>query len=99
MAQRILNEIPPAQQQPTVMREPRAAPAPVSQPRHQPEFTALNSTGELTMITDTTGRSAPADLVAAAKRYIEASGSELPPFELALAAANDHQLRRKLLAY
>ena len=59
----------------------------------------LASTGELTMITDTNGRSAPAELVEAAKRYIEASGSAIPPFELALAAAHDERLRSKLLAY
>ena len=59
----------------------------------------LGSTGELAMITDTSGRSAPAHLVAAAKRYIEASGSPIPPFELALAAAHDEQLRSQLLAY
>ena len=51
------------------------------------------------MITDTNGRSAPAKLVQAAKRYIEESGSTIPPFELALAAAHDEHLRSKLLAY
>ena len=35
-------------------------------------------TGELAMITDTSGRSAPAALVEAAKRYIEASGRPIP---------------------
>jgi hypothetical protein len=59
----------------------------------------LGSTGELAMITDTSGRSAPAQLVAAAKRYVEASGSPIPPFELALAAAHDEQLGSQLLAY
>ena len=50
-------------------------------------------------MTDTNGRSAPAELVEAAKRYIEASGSAIPPFELALAAAHDDRLRSKLLDY
>jgi hypothetical protein len=51
------------------------------------------------MIPDTSGRSAPAALIEAAKRYIETSGSPIPPFELALAAANDEQLRDRLLEF
>jgi hypothetical protein len=51
------------------------------------------------MIPDTSGRSAPAALIEAAKRYIETSGSSIPPFELALAAANDEQLRDRLLEF
>jgi hypothetical protein len=54
----------------------------------------LGSTGELTMISDVNGRSAPAELVAVARRYIEASGSPIPPH--ALAAADDPQLRSML---
>ena len=57
-------------------------------------FVSLGSTGQLTVITETNGRSAPAYLVAAAERYIELSGSGIPPFELALAAALDEQLGR-----
>lgn len=57
------------------------------------------STGELSLVTDTNGQSAPAELVAAAKRYVEASGSPVPPFEMALAATHDERLRAKLLEY
>ncbi len=97
MAQRILEEVPPVQREPLVIREPRNST--IRGSRDDAGFVPLGSTGELAMITDTSGRSAPADLVAAAKRYIEASGSAVPPFELALAAAHDDQLRIKLLAY
>ena len=99
MAERILEEVPPVQREPLVIRDPRDGNTTIRGPRDDAGFVPLGSTGELTMITDTSGRSAPADLVAAAKRYIEASGSAIPPFELALAAANDEQLRSKLLAY
>jgi len=99
MADRILEQIPPAQREPLVIREPGDGPAAIRGPRHDAGFVPLASTGELTMITDTNGRSAPAELVQAAKRYIEESGSTVPPFELALAAAHDEHLRRKLLAY
>jgi superfamily II DNA or RNA helicase len=99
MAQRILEEVPPVQREPLVIREPRDGSTNVRGPRDDAGFVPLGSTGELAMITDTSGRSAPAHLVAAAKRYIEASGSAIPPFELALAAAHDEKLRSKLLAY
>ena len=99
MAEGILLEIPPAQRQPLVIRDPRAAPASIQGPREGGGFVPLASTGQLTMVTDTNGRSAPAELVEAAKRYIEASGSAVPPFELALAAAHDDRLRSKLLDY
>jgi superfamily II DNA or RNA helicase len=98
MAQHILDEIPPAQQ-PLVIRDPPADATSIRSPSDDTGFVPLASTGELAMITDTSGRSAPADLVAAAKRYTEASGSPVPPFELALAAAHDEQLRSKLLTY
>jgi superfamily II DNA or RNA helicase len=99
MAQRILEEMPPVQRGALVIREPRSGSTTIRGPRDDAGFVALGSTGELAMITDTNGRSAPADLVAAAKRYIDASGSAIPPFELALAAAHDDQLRSKLLTY
>ena len=99
MADRILEQIPPAQREPLVIREPGDGPAAIRGPRHDAGFVPLASTGELTMITDTSGRSAPAELVQAAKRYIEESGSTIPPFELALAAAHDEHLHSKLLAY
>ena len=99
MADRILEQIPPGQREPLVIREPGDGPAAIRGPRHDAGFVPLASTGELTMITDTSGRSAPAELVQAAKRYIEESGSTIPPFELAFAAAHDEHLRRKLLAY
>jgi DNA invertase Pin-like site-specific DNA recombinase len=76
-----------------------AAVEPARGPRDDAGFVPLGSTGELAMITDTSGRSAPAHLVAAAKRYIQASGSEIPPFELAPAGAQDDQLRSQLLGY
>lgn len=99
MAQRLLEEIPPGRRQPLVIREPRDSSTSIHGHSDDAGFTPLASTGELAMITDTSGRSAPAALVEAAKRYIEASGSPIPPFELALAAANDEQLRTMLLHY
>ena len=99
IAERILEEVPLAQREPLMIRDPRDGSAIIRGPRDDAGFVPLGSTGELAMITDTSGRSAPAHLVAAAERYIQASGSEIPPFELALAAAHDEQLRSKLLAY
>jgi len=99
MAQRILDEIPRVQREPLVIRDPRDSSTSIRGPRDATGFVPLGSTGELAMITDTNGRSAPAELVAAAKRYIELSGSTIPPFELALAAAHDETLRSRLLAY
>jgi hypothetical protein len=99
MAQRVLEEVPPVQREPVTIRDPRDGSTTTRGPRDDAGFVPLGSTGELAMITDTSGRSAPADLVAAAKQYVEASGSAIPPFELALAAAHDDQLRSKLLAY
>jgi superfamily II DNA or RNA helicase len=99
MAQRLLEEVPQAQRQPAMIREPRDGSANTRGHSDDAGFTPLGSTGELAMITDTSGRSAPAALVEAAKRYIEASGSPILPFELALAAANDEQLRTRLLEY
>jgi superfamily II DNA or RNA helicase len=99
MAQRILDEISLVQLGPLVIREPGDRNINIRDPCDKTGFVPLGSTGELAMITDTDGRSAPADLVAAAKRYIEVSGSTIPPFELALAAAHDEQLLSRLLAY
>ena len=99
MAERILKEVPPVQREPLVIRDPRDGSTTIRGPRDDAGFMPLGSTGELAMITDTSGRSAPAQLVAAAKRYVEASGSPIPPFELALAAAHDEQLGSQLLAY
>jgi superfamily II DNA or RNA helicase len=99
MVQRIRDEIPSAQKQPLVIRETTTSPTSIRSARDDAGFIPLDSTGELTMLTDTSGRSAPADLVAAAERYIQATHSQLPPFELALAAAHDERLRSKLLAY
>jgi len=99
MAQRILEDIPPVQRGPLVIREPQEDGTSIRDSREGSGFVPLGSTGQLTVITDTSGRSAPAYLVAAAERYVELSGSAIPPFELALAAALDEQLRSKLLTY
>jgi superfamily II DNA or RNA helicase len=99
MTERILDEIPPTQRGPLVVREPRNGAHNLRDPDQEGEFVPLGSTGELSLVTDTSGRSAPAELVAAAKRYVTASGSPVAPFELALAAAHDERLRSKLLAY
>jgi superfamily II DNA or RNA helicase len=99
MAERLLEEVPQAQRQPLIIHEPRDGSTNIRGHSGDDGFTPLSSTGELAMITDTSGRSAPAALVEAAKRYVEASGSPVPPFELALAAANDEQLRTRLLEY
>jgi superfamily II DNA or RNA helicase len=99
MAQRILSEIPSAKLQRLVIREPPSRSTSIHSRSDDTGFVPLGSTGELVMITDTSGRSAPADLVSAARRYTQATGSPIPPFELALAAARDEQLRSKLLAY
>lgn len=99
MAQRILDEVPTARREPLVVRDPRDSQANIRGGDPNKEFVPLGSTGELAMVTDTDGRSAPADLVAAAQRYVRASGSGVAPFELALAAAHDEQLRAKLLTY
>lgn len=99
MAERILDEVPPGQRGPLVVRDQPGGVRDLRSPCQGSEFVPLGSTGQLSLITDTTGRSAPAELVAAAKRYVEASGSPVAPFELALAAAHDERLRARLLAY
>jgi superfamily II DNA or RNA helicase len=99
LAQGILDEIPAAVDGPLVIREPLPVSRGIRGGTADGRFTPLASTGELAMVTDTSGRAAPAELVAAAERYVEASGSSIPPFELALAAAQDEGLRGMLLAY
>jgi hypothetical protein len=98
MVERILDEIPPVKRAPLVLCDPRVGPIFRSGQRLQ-EFVPLGSTGELAIVVDTSGRSAPAELVAAATFYVEASGSTIPPFEIALAANNDRQLRARLMSY
>jgi superfamily II DNA or RNA helicase len=99
MAERILDEVPPAQRCPLIIREPEPGNSDIRDARPDGGFVPLGSTGELSMITDTSGRSAPAELVEAARRYIAATGSPIAPFELALAAAHDERLRSRLLMY
>jgi hypothetical protein len=82
-----------------VIRDPATRTTNIYGGHEKAQFVPLGSTGELTMVTDTDGRSAPAELVAAAKRYVAATGSPVPPFELALAAAHDEHLRNRLLDY
>ncbi len=98
MADRLLEEAPLMQQGSLVIKEPRTA-TNIHLASSEVSFIPLGSAGELSMVTDTNGRSAPADLVAAAKRYVEASGSKIPPIELALAAAQDERLRLTLQTY
>jgi superfamily II DNA or RNA helicase len=98
MAQRILDDIPAIQRVPLVIRDHKDV-RNLGSIGGQTAFMPLGSTGELAMITDTNGRSAPAELVHAAERYIDISGSPIPAFELALAAAVDEHLRGKLLTY
>jgi hypothetical protein len=50
------------------------------------------------MVTDVTGRQVPSHLVELAERYIKATGSELPAFEVALLASTDDSLLRRLSA-
>ncbi len=99
MAERILKEIPLDQRNPLVTRDPLASDSGLRHAGSNGVFVPLASTGQLSSVTDTSGRSAPADLVEAAKRYIAASGSPVAPFELALAATHDERLRGRLLAY
>jgi superfamily II DNA or RNA helicase len=99
MAERILDEVPPAQRGSLIIREPNLDNSVIHGASPDGGFAPLGSYGELSMVSDTSGRSAPAELVAAAKRYIAASGSSIAPFELALAAAHDERLRSKLLTY
>jgi superfamily II DNA or RNA helicase len=99
MAERILDEVPPGQRGPLMIREQEIGARDLRSSGQESGFVPLGSTGELSLVTDTNGRSAPAELVAAAKRYVEASGSPVPPFELALAAAHDERLRGRLLEY
>jgi hypothetical protein len=72
MAERPLEEVPQAQRQPLIIREPHDGSASIRGHSDDAGFTPIGSTGELAMIIDTSGRSAPAALVEAAKRYIEA---------------------------
>jgi hypothetical protein len=53
----------------------------------------------LAKIRDSGGRRFEAILVAAAERYVQATDSLLPPFGLALVAASDPALCKRLLSY
>jgi superfamily II DNA or RNA helicase len=100
MAERILDELPLDQRSSPIVRDPATLNNDIRDVTPETSgFIPLGSTGELSMVTDTSGRSAPAELVEAAKRYIAASGSPIAPFELALAAAHDERLRSRLLSY
>jgi superfamily II DNA/RNA helicase len=67
--------------------------------RHRGAFQPLASTGDLEFVLDSTGRRAEAALLTAAERYVEATGTPVPAFELALAAASNPTLRERLLSY
>jgi hypothetical protein len=95
MAERILEEVPSAQREPLVIRDPRDGSAIIRSPRDDAGFVPLGRTGELAMITDTSGRSAPAHLVAAAKassrrqgRKYRRSNWRSPPHMTSNCAAN-----------
>jgi superfamily II DNA or RNA helicase len=62
------------------------------------EFHPIGSEGSLGMVTDVTGRQVPAHLVELAERYVKATGSELPAFEVALLASTDDRLLKRLTA-
>lgn len=79
MAQRILDDIPPAQRGPLVIRELQEDGTSIRDRRNGSGFVPLGSTGQLTVITDTIGRSARAYLVAEAERYVELSGRRSRP--------------------
>jgi hypothetical protein len=99
MADRILDEVPTPQRESLIIRDPASNETGTRDTRPDGGFVPLGSTGELSLVTDTSGRSAPAELVEAAKRYIASSGSPVAPFELALAVAHDDRLRSRLLSY
>jgi superfamily II DNA or RNA helicase len=99
MAERILEEVPPGQRGPLVIRDQDPGAPDLRRPGQHIEFMPLGSTGVLDVVTDTIGRSAPSELVAAAERYVESSGSSIAPFELALTAAHDDRLLAKLLQF
>jgi hypothetical protein len=99
MSERILEEVPAARRAPLVVRDIDPRDVGIRGSSGTGKFVPLGSTGQLGLIRDTDGRAAPAQLVAAATRYVESSGSPIPPFELALAAANDEVLRAKLLSF
>jgi superfamily II DNA or RNA helicase len=62
------------------------------------EFRPIGSEGRRGMVTDVTGRQVPAHLVELAERYIKATGSDLPAFEMALLASTDDRLLKRLTA-
>jgi superfamily II DNA or RNA helicase len=62
------------------------------------EFRPIGSEGRRGMVTDVTGRQVPAYLVELAERYIKATGSDLPAFEVALLASTDDRLLKRLSA-
>ena len=61
LARRILDEFPPAKRAPLVISETREAGSNIRGPRNNGEFVPLASTGGLAVVTDTDGRSAPAE--------------------------------------
>jgi superfamily II DNA or RNA helicase len=96
LAQNIRDESPARIELPIIVTDP--SPQSINLLARAPlgKFVPLASTGELRMVTDTLGRTAEAELVALAERYVAETGSRIPAFELALAASNDEALRTAL---
>jgi hypothetical protein len=59
-------------------------------------FVPLGSTGELDYVTNQDGRRVSAELMAIAETYVAATGSPVPPFEVAMAAQGDPEIERAL---
>lgn len=85
MAERIADEAPGQIASPLIIRDEQDAPDCIDR-RHSGTLRPLASTGDLDFVFDSNGRRAEAILVTAAERYIQAIGSPISPFELALAA-------------
>jgi superfamily II DNA or RNA helicase len=98
MAERIAREAPGAIQSPLITRDEQVRPDRIDQSRNG-AFQPLASTGDLEFVFDSHGRRAETALVTAAERYIQAVGSPISAFELALAAASNPTLRDRLLSY
>jgi superfamily II DNA or RNA helicase len=99
MAEQIRDEAPTRIAAPIVIDEGQPGRTTIELHGERGEFVPLDSTGDIDHIADTSGRIVEAGLLAAAQRYAAATGSPIPPFELAVAASGNPGLRAELLRF
>jgi superfamily II DNA or RNA helicase len=96
MADRITFEAPVHLESSIVELDPGWRSTPIDGGVRVGSFVPLGSTGELDYVTNQDGRRVSAELMAIAETYVAATGSPVPPFEVAMAAQGDPEIERAL---